>query len=95
MTDKVEELRAALLIAQGEVTRLSRELHDALLAECPIAVGDVVMTVKYGPMFVTKIETNLWRDRDQPWIKGVVRKKDGTWGTQERRVFSDWRPLAE
>lgn len=30
---------------------------------------------------------------ERPWLQGYLRKKDGTFGTQLRRIYSEWEAM--
>ena len=56
-----------------------------------VAVDSVVQDSKGNIYKVTSIDT-CWNKR--PWLQGLLKKKDGTFGTGIRNIYSDWKLLS-
>lgn len=77
----------ALRVQLSEVCDL---LEKAKLEACPVKVGDIVIHERSGlPHRVTEVDVR-WGSRD-PWLYGNPKKKDGTWGTARRALYSYWK----
>ena len=86
---RAEELRAQLIV-------LEQQISDARLAGAGIAVGDVVRSTSRrwgdGALFrVCRVEPASWRSK--AWIAGNPQRKDGSFGTGVRNLFSDWEKV--
>ena len=82
----IEIVEAELADVKSRMRELWQELHELRMDKAGVHVGDVVRTKK-GEARVTSVDTQ-WTG--QPWIKGVLRRKDGSWGSREQHFFSHW-----
>jgi hypothetical protein len=76
----MEELSSVRRKIRVEKLRIVEETYG-------IRVGSVVV-VKGADYRVTKVDVR-W-GRDKPWLEGNPRKKDGTFGSRKRNLYSDW-----
>ena len=83
------EADAAKRVAADAHRRLW-EFQKSLSAAQP---GDIVSHPRYGECRVVGIGPCFGMNYDRPWLVGVPRKKDGTWGTAQRQLYSDWKVL--
>lgn len=69
-----------------ELARQNDLLEAERLKRAGVAIGDVVL--RKGERFrVAEIEVHDW---GKAWVKGNPTKKDGTFGTALRSLFSYW-----
>ena len=73
---KVNETKAAYDAVRAE-------LLAAQLAEFPVQIGDIVLC-KGKEYKVARIET------EYKWVSGYMRRKDGTFGTMVRHLYTSW-----
>ena len=59
--------------------------------EYGIVIGSIVQDSKGNIYKVTSIDT-CWNKR--PWLQGLLKKKDGAFGTGIRNIYSDWTLLS-
>lgn len=77
-----------------------REVEDQLfLARCNshgVHLGDVVEARTNKDVWLdTKITKISFHESGKPWISGLMKTKNGSWGAIERQWFSDWRKKEE
>lgn len=87
MTD--ETLEADLKTHKEIVGALVAERRQRKLDRCGVKVGDIVRSKRrVGGIFrVVGIDAE-WQSR--AWVTGNPQRKDGTFGTSIRNLFSDW-----
>jgi len=92
MTD-VPALKANVARLISELEAAERHLNYALCDATGITVDDIVKgTGRFnGDEFkVTFIDV---RFEGKPWLQGVKRRADGSWGTGTRHLYENWEPL--
>jgi hypothetical protein len=90
----IPELKAEVDRLRGELETAERHLNYALVAATGITVDDVVkgMGRFAGKEFrMTFIDV---RFSGKPWLRGRMRRTDGSWGTGERHLYENWEPSA-
>jgi len=83
---KKEESRLGNLLSEKRREREKIEL-EAVNVEFGVTVGSVV-TGRDGMEYRVTSISPFW---GTPWLKGNPRKKDGTWGNAERKLYGDWK----
>lgn len=84
---EIETLKARVKKLKAELTAASEELLNAEIAATGMNVGDIVIW-KGKEAKVTKIDP--WLSSSKPWLKGLVKTKDGSWGKAERSLYGEW-----
>lgn len=88
-TNNINNLKARV----GDLERQLREARERLIAAqieaTGISVGDIV-TSRGSKFRVTKIEPSF----DKAWLSGNPLRKDGSYGTAVRNLYSDWEKTA-
>ena len=70
-----------------EIARQEGLLEAERLKRAGVAIGDIV--IRRGERYrVAEIDVQFWGGK--PWVKGNPTKKDGTFGTALRSLFSEW-----
>ncbi|WP_430229239.1 hypothetical protein [Paraburkholderia tropica] len=70
-----------------ELARQERLLEEERVKLAGIAIGDIVLCE--GERYrVARVDVNSWGGK--PWLMANPTKKDGTFWTALRRLFSDW-----
>lgn len=67
------------------INQLVKEVHE-------ISIGDIVIH-KGCEYKIEYIFQQDWSDSDRickPWIRGLLQKKDGTWGVKSVSLYGDW-----
>jgi hypothetical protein len=82
---KAKECSDAVVAAQGELRVAQHELHTAQIAEFPLKPGDVVQTRKGAFKIISIGWINSPVDGQ---MRGFRRRKDGSWGIQERHLWA-------
>lgn len=78
------EAQTSDLIAQRRVLRLrSIELTHGVKA-------GLIVVSKGTEYEVTRVDTEHSFGFGKPWVSGNPKRKDGTWGTAHRNLYSDW-----
>ncbi len=81
----LSEQTQALKTRQTDLRRRQVELVHG------VSVGTVVLYdgVEYR---VAAVEINDYSDyvKYKPWVRGNIKRKDGSWGTGERNLFANW-----
>jgi len=94
-TPEMEALREKRMRAvhdRDEIDRRIAAIDEEILAlaasEQGIGTGTIVVSngIEYR---VTCIGMSSWLG--ELWLKGVPRKKDGTWGNRERALYNNWQ----
>lgn len=85
---EIERLQADADRLRGELQRAEQLLRAAEIATCPVQIGEIV-TVRGKEYRVTAIDPRF----RSHWLKGNPRKADGSFGTSERHLYSDWKAL--
>jgi hypothetical protein len=90
----ISELRAAVKRLRGELEDASANLTAALVAETGITIGDIVRgTGRFeGAEFSVTFVDVRWDGK--PWLHGVKRRADGSWGTGTRHLYENWERVA-
>lgn len=88
----IEELEVRRDFLLDEVRDIEKQLHDLRQAAAPFKVGDIVVarrrrTRSWEDAQITDVKVLSWDDRY--WYRVGWRRKDGTFGRQNERVFSD------
>lgn len=94
MTKTIPELKADVERAKTVLETAERHLTWALQAATGITVDDIVKGTKRfaGQEFkVTFIDVRFGGGR--PWLRGVKRRANGSWGVGERYLFNDWEQI--
>ena len=89
-SENVQSLELAVKLCRQQLVAAERELHQALEAEAPFKVGDVVEArfrqgdgSPWVPSIIRKIEASTW----STWYTVATRNKDGSWSERGRNVF--------
>jgi hypothetical protein len=86
--NEIEQERSGLL---RQLDALGAEKHKLLMEKHNVRVGMLVEHA--GKVYkVTAMRDHTWNDQ-QPWLYGSLRLKDGTFGKQERTIFTPWREI--
>jgi hypothetical protein len=84
---EIEALKARVKKLEEDLKAASAELLNAEIAATGISVGDIVIW-KGKEVKVTRVRP--WVNLGKPWIYGLLKVKDGSWGKAERALYSDW-----
>jgi hypothetical protein len=83
---KLEDLKERQRELAVELSAVQKEIHELECLSLGLHVGGIVLYL--GKEYkIVKIETFA----NPPWVTGVPRKKDGTWGIGHRNLFGAWR----
>lgn len=86
----IKQLRHDVEFAEKALDKSNVALHEALLVKYGVRPGDIVVSHKGKEYKVTKVDT-MFDDGLKPFVAGIPRKKDGTFGTAHRNLYSDWK----
>lgn len=88
---RLAELERERELLELRLNELNQQIRSAKLAEVQLAYGVCIGCIVKNSVGVehkvTEIKT--WMD-GKPWVSGNPRKKDGTFGTAHRNLYSDW-----
>ena len=87
LEQKRGELKKELSKLNSEIKkerlRIIKEIHGVSI--------DSIVKSRDKEYKVTYIDTGWWTIRgSKPWLRGVIKRKDGTWGTRIFHLYSDW-----
>lgn len=87
--DEIERLSKIIEKTESELRTTKGRLFDLKCEAAGIHIGDVAQSTKDPKLVVrvTKIDFVL----DKPFVGGVLRKKDGTFGKTKRNLLDDWK----
>ena len=84
--DRLQEIEDEITRLRTKIGLLAQERDRLRQEKAGVYVGDIVQ--KGGKLYrVTDVNTH-WEGK--PWLKGSPQRKDGSYGTAERNLFSDW-----
>lgn len=84
MTSTLEELKAAVAAAYLAYQEAERAYMEAMIEAAPFKVGDIVnQGPGTGAYRICRVEPKGFAI----WYMGNPQRKDGTFGTAERRLF--------
>lgn len=81
---QIEGLAETQGILQEEFI-LSREAELGL-------VRDVTVVISGSKEFLFR-RLSKFEEEDEPWILACLRLKDGSWSTNERQIYRDWKVI--
>lgn len=84
----IDDLKRKVQSLTDQLKEARQSLLNAELAACPIKIGMIVIYagIEYR---VTMVNPEL-RGKKNYWLRGNRRRKDGTFGTADHRLFDDW-----
>lgn len=94
-SDRIEEIEQRITVLQEEIAALETEKHELRMDIAGVRPGDIVIVTQRGrEPFEVRVDRVDARWQEKPWIHGFKRKKDGEWGSQSQRYYSDWKKVA-
>lgn len=88
MSARIDDLTNRVAALRSQLSVATKELHETMIAESGISVGDVV--VSKGKMFrVVEIDPTCGKV-SRPWLTGNPMKANGDYGTARRNLFDCW-----
>jgi hypothetical protein len=94
MSELLKELNKKQNELEEKLVSVRKEIHEEKLRisenRFGVRVGSIVSNNKGVEFLVTQVDTR-WSGK--PWLKGNQKKKDGTFGTASRNIYSDWTLL--
>lgn len=86
----IPELQSEIKILKAKLSDLELELRAARIVKSGVSIGDLVL---YRNEEYRVTYHKLFREDDRPWLTGVKKKQDGTWGVREVHLYGDWKKL--
>jgi hypothetical protein len=92
MPRSIQEIESDIQKVGKRLQALNKELYEARCLASGVKVGDIVIASPRGDeekeAIVRKIADT---DFDPVWLIVSFKKKDGSWGSQERHTYGHWR----
>lgn len=88
----------------AEVDKARAELNHRVLllqnyreSRAGVKQGDIVRHSggQYPGMEFRVTNVWVWETGSTAWVRGAMKKKDGTWGIAERNLYSHWEMVNE
>jgi len=97
MSELLKELDAKARDLRDQLSVVNKAIHDekmrVVTEASGVTVGSVVV-YQGKDHKVTKVDVR-WGYNEKPWLEGNPRRKDGTFGTAHRNLYSDWELAGE
>ena len=91
LEEKADSLNNQLREVHKEIKKLKQEI---IAKKHGVSVGSIVS--RSGHEFkVTSVMTEFFSCDNKPWLRGVMRKKNGEFSTQERSLYNEWELVDE
>lgn len=87
-SDQIAALESKVKSLRTELRDCENLLRDAQVSASGLSIGDIVRLKRTEKRFrISRIEPQLY---GKIWLMGNPERRDGTFGTAERHLFSDW-----
>jgi hypothetical protein len=86
----IAELRNDVDRLRGELEAAQHLLDCALVSATGIAIGDVVKGTDRHAGDEFKVTFVDVRFEGKPWLRGVKKRADGSWGIGVRHLYENW-----
>lgn len=91
------KLSAEVDIAREKLNHRVLLLRSYRESRAGVKPGDIVRhSAGLYPGMVFKVtEVRVWESGTTAWVRGAMKKKDGTWGTGIKNLYSHWEKVDE
>jgi len=84
------ELNNRKIELQQALSRIEQEIYDLRVTQSGIATNALVL---YNNEVYKVVAHKFLSFSDKPWLDGVKKRKDGSFGTRHIHLYSDWSKL--
>lgn len=94
--DKYPEIQRLAIIekeAYEAYMAAKRELYQAKVARCGVAVGDIVRATSSSLKGTLCRVAAIEPDYNKGWVSANIQLKDGSYGTGVRHLFDHWEKV--
>lgn len=90
MGNRISDLEADVDRLRLELQAAEMSLNEERARAGGVAIGDIVQgTGRYAGKTI-RVDFVRAFGGSKPWVKGVMKRADGSWGTRERNIFDHW-----